>query len=82
MFGGLYSEICRGRLTPQSKDLDRERREALRRFSDYMLCKEFGWTILELMNQPNEDIDHFLAIMNAIARHNESEAKAARMRNR
>ena len=31
---------------------------------DYALCKEFGWTITELNEQPYEELQKFIHIMN------------------
>lgn len=33
------------------------------RLIEYMLCKEFGWTIHEVRKQPYQDVQDFLAIM-------------------
>lgn len=36
--------------------------------TDYRLCKEFGWTIDELEQQPSKNIQEFLVILGEVDR--------------
>ena len=42
---------------------------------EYTLCKEFGWTINELKEQPYNKVQAFIIILNEIAEQEKQKAK-------
>jgi len=45
--------------------------------TDFRLCKEFGWTLLQLARQPAKAIEEFIVILNEMDRKAEEEMKRA-----
>jgi len=45
--------------------------------TDFRLCKEFGWTPLQLARQPAKTIEEFIVILNEMDRQAEEEMKRA-----
>jgi len=45
--------------------------------TDFRLCKEFGWTPLQLARQPAKTIEEFIVILNEMDRKAEEEMKRA-----
>lgn len=43
--------------------------------TDFRLCKEFGWTPLQLARQPAKTIEEFIVILNEIDRQTEEKMK-------
>jgi len=43
--------------------------------TDFRLCKEFGWTPLQLARQPAKTIEEFIVILNEMDRQTEEEMK-------
>ena len=50
--------------------------------TSFRLCKEFGWTPLELEEQPCKTIEEFIVILNEIDRQAEEERKRLEMETR
>jgi N-acyl-L-homoserine lactone synthetase len=46
--------------------------------TDYRLCKEFGWTVEELEQQPSKKIQEFLIILAEIDRQTQQEIDKAK----
>jgi len=43
--------------------------------TDFRLCKEFGWTPLQLARQPAKTIEEFIVILNEMDKQAEEEMK-------
>ena len=43
--------------------------------TEFRLCKEFGWTPLQLRKQPAKKIEEFIVILNELDRQAEEERK-------
>ena len=50
--------------------------------TEFRLCKEFGWTPLELEEQPCKTIEEFIVILNELDRQAEEERKRLEMETR
>ena len=50
--------------------------------TSFRLCKEFGWTPLELEEQPCKTIEEFIVILNELDRQTEEERKRLEMETR
>ncbi len=50
--------------------------------TSFRLCKEFGWTPLELEEQPCKTIEEFIVILNELDRQAEEERKRLEMETR
>jgi hypothetical protein len=48
------------------EDNPAQARKALHFYSAYHLCKEFGWTVDELLSQPADYVQEFIQIGNII----------------
>jgi hypothetical protein len=46
--------------------------------TEYRLCKEFGWTLLELDWQPNKRVEQLLVIINEVDRQTQEEIDKAK----
>lgn len=46
--------------------------------TEYRLCKEFGWTKLELDRQPARTVEEFVIIMNEVDRQAQAELEKAK----
>jgi len=46
--------------------------------TEFRLCKEFGWTPLQLARQPAKKVEEFIVILNEMDRQTEEEMKKAR----
>jgi hypothetical protein len=46
--------------------------------TEFRLCKEFGWTILQLARQPAKKVEEFIVIINEMDRQTEEEMKKAK----
>jgi hypothetical protein len=43
--------------------------------TEFRLCKEFGWTPLQLARQPAKKVEEFIVILNEVDRQIEEETK-------
>ena len=50
--------------------------------TDFRICKEFGWTLLELARQPAKAVEEFIVILNEMDRQTEEEMKKAKRESR
>jgi hypothetical protein len=46
--------------------------------TEFRLCKEFGWTILQLERQPAKKVEEFIVILNEMDRQTEEEIQKAK----
>jgi hypothetical protein len=46
--------------------------------TEFRLCKEFGWTPLELARQPAKKVEEFIVILNEMDRQTEEEIQKAK----
>lgn len=45
---------------------------------EYQLCSKFGWTLQELRNMPESDLDMFIKIMNIESQFNNRDIKESK----
>ena len=46
--------------------------------TDFRLCKEFGWTPMQLACQPSKKVEEFIVVLNEMDRQTEKEMEKAK----
>lgn len=73
--------MARGMFRPDG-EVSTIEREALNYYNDFIICKEFGWTPLELLEQPIDYIQQFVAISGVQATVERSRQRVAQSRHK